>query len=98
MNDSALSFVVSFAIVVAIIPMALWLLKRSPMGSGSAMGKNKMMRTISTLPLSSTHRVVTVEVGTGIDRKWLVLGVTPQHINTLHTLPPQEAAPNDVNL
>jgi flagellar protein FliO/FliZ len=36
---------------------------------------------------------VTVEVGSGEQRRWLVLGVTAQHISTLHTLAPQDPDP-----
>jgi flagellar protein FliO/FliZ len=35
-----------------------------------------------------SQRVITVEVGQGDQRKWLVLGVTPQQITTLHTMEP----------
>jgi flagellar protein FliO/FliZ len=81
-----------FIAIVAMIPLALWLLKRTPMGgSGLRAGA---MRHVSTLPLASNQRVVTVEVGTGEARRWLVLGVTPASISTLYTLPPQaEPAP-----
>ena len=51
------------------------------------------MRAIAALPLSASQRIVTVEVGQGEDRRWLVLGVTPSTITTLHTLPPQADAP-----
>jgi flagellar protein FliO/FliZ len=51
------------------------------------------MRSVSSLPLSNTHRLLTVEVGQGGQRRWLVLGVTPHNINLLHTMePPPEAA------
>ncbi|MEO7245157.1 MAG: flagellar biosynthetic protein FliO [Rubrivivax sp.] len=48
------------------------------------------MRTVSTLPLSASQRLVTVEVGSGDDRLWLVLGVTAQNIHTLHTMAPPD--------
>ena len=41
------------------------------------------------LPLSTSQRIVTVEVGSGDERRWLVLGVTPPAITTLHTMAPQ---------
>jgi flagellar protein FliO/FliZ len=41
------------------------------------------------LPLSAQQKLVTVEVGQGEDRLWLVLGVTPQGIRTLHTMTAQ---------
>ena len=74
-----------FFAVVAMIPLALWLLKRSPL-SGAAGGPAGTPRTVSVLPLSAQQRLVTVEVGQGTERQWLVLGVTPQGIRTLHTM------------
>lgn len=87
MTDSTLGPLLSFALVVALIPVALWLLKRTPMG-GAAGGKG--LRTVAVLPLSSSQRVVTVEVGQGAQRRWLVLGVTPGSIQTLHEMAPQD--------
>ena len=51
-----------FAAVVAAIPAALWLLKRTPAGGGATHG---LMRTVAVLPLAPGQRVVTVEVGRG---------------------------------
>ena len=75
-----------FIAILALIPVVLWLLKRTPMGGGAAGGQ---MRVVAALPLAPNQRLLTVEVGQGEDRKWLVLGVTGQQINTLHVLPPQ---------
>ena len=75
-----------FIAIIAMIPVALWLLKRTPLGGAGAHG---VMRTVAVLPLSPSQRLLTVEVGTGEDRRWLVLGVTAQQITTLHTMAPQ---------
>ena len=55
------------------------------------------MKSIASLPLSTSQRIVTIEVGTGEERRWLVLGITPSSITTLHTMAAQavEAAPGD---
>jgi flagellar protein FliO/FliZ len=84
--DLGLAPLASFALVIALIPLALWLLKRTPMG-GAAQGQ--AMRSVAVLPLSASQRIVTVEVGQGEERRWLVLGVTPNSISTLHTMAPQ---------
>ena len=42
--------------------------------------------------MSAQQKLVTVEVGQGEDRLWLVLGVSPQGIRTLHTMVPQADA------
>ena len=83
-----------FVVVIALIPLALWLLKRTPL-AGAGSGRPGAPRTVAVLPLSAQHRVVTVEVGQGEHRRWLVLGVSPQGLATLHRMPPQDgpAAP-----
>jgi flagellar protein FliO/FliZ len=90
MSELGLAPLASFALVIALIPVALWLLKRTPMG-GAAQGQ--AMRSVAVLPLSTSQRIVTVEVGHGEERRWLVLGVTPNSISTLHTMAPQGDAP-----
>jgi flagellar protein FliO/FliZ len=94
MGGSILGPLLAFGLVVALIPLALWLLKRSPIGSGMGnAGGGGAMRVVGALPLAPNQRVVTVEVGSGDDRRWLVLGVTPAGISTLHTLAPQADSP-----
>jgi flagellar protein FliO/FliZ len=83
---TALTSLLWFAAILALIPAALWLLKRTPAGGATAQG---LMRTVAVLPLSPGQRLVTVEVGRGEDRRWLVLGVTGQTIATLHEMAPQ---------
>ena len=85
MPSSGFSSLLGFIAVIAMIPIALWLLKRTPIGGGAA---NGTMRAVAALPLSQNQRLVTVEVGQGDQRKWLVLGVTPQQITTLYTMEP----------
>ena len=84
-----------FGAIVVLIPMALWLLKRTPLGGGAGSGP---MRQVAALPLSASQRVAIVEVGNGTARRWLVLGVTPQTIQTLHTLEPQDDAAANGNV
>ena len=87
---SALGSLLGFVAIIALIPIALWLLKRTPIGGGAAHG---VMRTVAMLPISANQRLLTVEVGSGDDKKWLVLGVTPAGISTLHTMAPQAIEP-----
>jgi flagellar protein FliO/FliZ len=75
-----------FAVILAAIPVALWLLKRTPIGSAGAPAG---LRSIAVLPLSPNQRIVTLEVGHGDARRWLVLGVSPAGISTLHEMAPQ---------
>ena len=81
MNWTALLW---FVAIVASIPLLLWLFKRS-----QGLGINEIAgtaRPVAVLPLSASQKLVTVEVGRGEDKVWLVLGVTPSHITTLHTM------------
>jgi flagellar protein FliO/FliZ len=86
---SALSSLLWFIAVLALIPLALWLLRRTPAGGAASQG---VMRTVAVMPLSPSQRLVTVEVGRGDARRWLVLGVTGQQITTLHEMAPQDDA------
>ena len=93
-SGQGLSSLLWFIAILVMIPAALWLLKRSPAGGmlgGTAAGG--VMRSVAALPLSANQRIVTVEVGQGDDRRWLVLGVTAGSITTLHTMAPQGDAP-----
>ena len=78
-----------FLAILALIPLALWLLKRTPLG-GAAMGGQ--LRAVAQLVLGPGQRLMIVEVGQGDDRRWLVLGVTGQQICTLHEMAPQADA------
>ena len=90
MPSNGLNSLLWFIAIVALIPLVLWLLKRSPAGARFGGGTSAgAMRQIATLPLATGQRIVTVEVGQGDARCWLVLGVTPQSITTLHTMAPQ---------
>lgn len=88
MPSSGISPLLWFVAILALIPLVLWLLKRSPMGGA---GGANLMKSVAILPLSASQRIVTIEVGQGDSRRWLVLGVTPGSITTLHTMEPGEA-------
>jgi flagellar protein FliO/FliZ len=47
---------------------------------------------VSALALGPQQKVVTVEVGPQNARVWLVLGVTQQSIQCLHTMPADQAS------
>ena len=94
---NGLSALLWFVAIIVAIPFALWLLRRTPLGGGGGAG---VMKSVAMLPLSASQRIVTVVVGSGNERRWLVLGVTPNAITTLHTMAPAplavEAAPGAV--
>ena len=90
--SSVLHALLWFAAILALIPVTLWLLRRSPMGATATADGH--LRSVASLALSPQARLVTVEVGSGDARRWLVLGVTPQSINHLHTMAPQAMPPS----
>lgn len=87
---SGLQAALWFLAVLAMIPLVLWLLKRTPLGAGSGLPGSP--RTVAVLPLSPQQKLVTVEVGQGEERLWLVLGVSAQGIQNLHTMAAQTPA------
>ena len=82
-----------FVVIVALIPLSLWMLKRSGLATGGVAGALSTVKPVSQFNLGPGQRLVTVEVGTGDQRTWLVLGVTAQSITTLHTMAPQAELP-----
>ena len=90
MTSNGLSSLVWFVVIIALIPVALWLLKRTPMGGSASQG---FLRHIAALSIAPNQRIVTIEVGRGEQRRWLVLGVTAHNITTLHTMEPQADLP-----
>ena len=87
---AGLSSLLWFIAILALIPATLWFLKRTPLGGAGGAG---VMKSIASLPLSTSQRIVTIEVGNGDERRWLVLGITPSSITTLHSMAPQAVEP-----
>ena len=75
-----------FLAILALIPMALWLLNRSPLPGGLM---QRGTRVVGSTHLGPGQRLLTVEVGEGEARRWLLLGATAHQINLLTELPPQ---------
>ena len=86
--NSSLTPLLWFGAIVVLIPLALWLLKRTPIGSGAGSGP---LRHVAMLPLSASQRVTVVELRYGNTARWLVLGVSAGRIDALATLdaPPE---------
>jgi len=72
------------AIVIVVLFVCLWLLKRLGGPRGAARG----LKVLGATPVGPRERVVLVEVAD----KVLVLGVAPGRVNTLHTLDADELA------
>lgn len=85
-GPSLLPMIVALVFVLALIPVAMWLLKRI---GGVAPGGAAGMRVVAQLSLGPRERIVVVEAG----ERWLLLGVTAASINRIGTLPKSELPP-----
>jgi flagellar protein FliO/FliZ len=70
----------AFLVVIALIPGALWLMKRSGVGGAQA---GSVLRPVANLSVGTTQKVQVVEVAVGAERHWLVLGVTGDNVSQL---------------
>lgn len=75
--------VASVLLVVGIIFACAWLARRFGL---QRLGGSGIVKVVASAPLGQRERVIVVEVPGGT---WLVLGVTPTQVNTLHSLPAQ---------
>lgn len=76
---------IALVFVLALIPAALWLLKRL---GGAQPAAAAGLRVVAQLPLGPRERIVVVEAG----ERWLLLGVTAASINRVGTLPKGDAS------
>lgn len=77
-----LQAVLGMACVLGLILACAWMARRFGL---QRFGGGHVVKMVSSTSVGQRERVVVVEVA----GQWLVLGVTPQQINTLHTLPAQ---------
>ncbi len=84
----------SVVVLLALLAAVPWLVKKLKWRAPGAVPPTALgsAQLISVLPLGPQQRLMTVEVGPPHERVWLVLGVTPQSMTTLHTIPARHAA------
>jgi flagellar protein FliO/FliZ len=70
----------AFLVVIALIPAALWMMKRAGVGGAQSGG---VLRPVANLAVGATQKVAVVEVAVGAERHWLVLGVTGDNVSQL---------------
>ncbi len=75
--DQVPGVALSLGVVVALIVVAAWLLRRSPLGAFAR--ANGPLKIVATLPLGPKERLILVETG----GSRLLLGVSPAGISTL---------------
>lgn len=79
-SGSVLQIIFSLLLVLAAILLVAWLLKRMNVAQ---QGNGNLLKVIGGVAIGQRERVVLVEV----EDTWLVVGVGPGQIRTLHTLP-----------
>lgn len=70
------------ALILGLFVGAAWLLKRMNGGKG-LLGTTGPMRVVGGMAVGTRERIVLVE----IEDTWLVIGIAPGQMRTLHTLP-----------
>lgn len=80
----------ALALVVAILLGLAWLAKKASGGKGFGQGG---MKVIGGIALGPRERVVLIEIGD----EWLVIGIVPGQIRTLHRLAKGAAIPTDTS-
>ncbi len=77
----------SLLLVIALLFLGAWLLRR--LNGGRSFGGSGPLRVVGGLMISPRERIVLLEV----EDTWLVVGIVPGQIKTLHTLPKGELPP-----
>jgi flagellar protein FliO/FliZ len=81
MTGHLLQTTLGLLFVLFLLMALVWLLKR--MGIGNAQRRGGFYKVLATSALGPREKIVLVEVGD----TWLVLGMTSNSINTLHSMP-----------
>jgi flagellar protein FliO/FliZ len=86
LGGSFLQMLFGLALVLGLLFAGVWFLKKL---TGAAGPHGSLARVVSATPIGARERIVIVELG----QTWLVLGVTPNSINTLAEMPRQPLPP-----
>lgn len=73
--------VFGLALIIAILFLGAYLLRK--LNGGRNFGSSGPLRVVGGLMLGTRERIVLLEVG----ESWIVVGIVPGQIKTLHTLP-----------
>lgn len=85
---SMLQFALGLGLVLGLILVAGWFMKRFQLGPSAA----GLVKVIAGAAVGQRERVVIVEIGD----KWMVLGVSPGSVNALATLPKGDSASHKI--
>ncbi len=79
-SGSVLQVIFSLLLVLAVVALVAWILKRINLPRH---GAASLLKVIGGVAVGQRERIVLVEV----NDTWLVLGVAPGQVRTLHTMP-----------
>lgn len=86
-TGSMMQITFSLLLVLAAILLVAWLLRRLNL---TQQGSGNFLKVLGSVPIGQRERVVLVEAGD----TWLVVGVGPGQIRTLHTLAKGDPLPD----
>ena len=88
LGGSIVQMLFGLGLVLLLLFAGLWVLKKL---TGTSGANNSLVRVVGGTAIGTRERIVVVEMG----QTWLVLGVTPNSINTLAEMPRQILPPNN---
>jgi flagellar protein FliO/FliZ len=83
-GGAMLQMLLGLALIIGVLFLGAWLLRR--FSGGRMFGGGGPLRIVGGLMLGPRERVVLLEIG----ETWVVVGIVPGQIKTLHTLPKGE--------
>ena len=89
-NSAILQMLLGLTVILGVLFSGAYLLRR--LNGGNNFGNNGAMKVVGGLMISARERIVLIEVG----ESWIVVGIVPGQIKTLHTLP-KGTLPSPVN-
>ncbi len=83
-----LQMLLALALIIGLLFFGAFLLRR--LNGGRSFGLSGPLRIVGGLMISPRERIVLLEIGD----TWIVVGIVPGQIKTLHTLPKGELPPS----
>ena len=80
-GGTMLQMLMALALIIGLLFFGAYLLRR--LNGGRTFGNTGPMRIVGGLMISPRERIVLLEIG----ETWVVVGIVPGQIKTLHTLP-----------
>ena len=83
-GGALIQMLLGLAVIVGLLVLGAYLLRR--LNGGRTFGNTGPLRIVGGLMISPRERIVLLEVG----ETWVVVGIVPGQIKTLHTMPKGE--------